>query len=156
MFVQPLVEAHTKGNIKTPRHWPLWGKSTGSKKGTVTRKMFPLDNVILSISLYVATLQIMLAGYFSFVFECHIPGEAFSVEELCKLNHVFMQWISNSTFGSRAKCWIVGNETKIIIIVSTMQLNLWKQGLFKHDVVHYVAMPYTMCRSEYVFKTKTQ
>ena len=27
LFAQPFVQAQIKENIKTPRHWPLWGKS---------------------------------------------------------------------------------------------------------------------------------
>ena len=31
-----------------PRHWPLWGESTGDPdKGPVTQKMFPFDDVIM-------------------------------------------------------------------------------------------------------------
>ena len=29
LFAQPFVQAHIKENIKVPRHWPLWGESTG-------------------------------------------------------------------------------------------------------------------------------
>ena len=47
------VHAKIKENIKAPRHWPLWGESTGDQwipphKGPVTRKMFPFDDVILA------------------------------------------------------------------------------------------------------------
>ena len=43
-----------KGNIKAPRHWPLCGEFTGDRwiprlKWPVTRKMFPFDDVIMSI-----------------------------------------------------------------------------------------------------------
>ena len=31
MFVQPFVQAQIKENIKAPRHWPLWGESTGHR-----------------------------------------------------------------------------------------------------------------------------
>ena len=43
-----------RGNIKAPRHWPLWGESTGDRhvnsphNGPVTRKMFPFDDVIMN------------------------------------------------------------------------------------------------------------
>ena len=30
LFAQPFVE-HIKENIKAPRHWPLWGESTGDR-----------------------------------------------------------------------------------------------------------------------------
>ena len=38
---------------QAPRHWPLWGESTGDcpHKGPVTRKMFPFDDVIMRSSL---------------------------------------------------------------------------------------------------------
>ena len=29
LFAQPFVQAHIKGNIKAPCHWPLWGESAG-------------------------------------------------------------------------------------------------------------------------------
>ena len=30
-FAQPFARAHIKENIKTPRHWPLSGESTGDR-----------------------------------------------------------------------------------------------------------------------------
>ena len=46
--VQPFVQAQMKGNIKAPRHWPLWRKSTGDPHiGPVTQKMFPFDDIIM-------------------------------------------------------------------------------------------------------------
>ena len=53
LFAQPFVQAQIKENIKFPRHWPLWGESTGRRpvdpprKGPVTRNMFPFDDVIM-------------------------------------------------------------------------------------------------------------
>ena len=29
VIAQPFVQAQIKENIKAPRHWPLWGESTG-------------------------------------------------------------------------------------------------------------------------------
>ena len=39
-------------NIKAPRHWPLCGESTGDRripaqKASITRKMFPFDDIIM-------------------------------------------------------------------------------------------------------------
>ena len=48
MFTQPFIRVQIKGNIKAPRHWPLWGEFTGDK-WPVTRKMFPFDDVIIRI-----------------------------------------------------------------------------------------------------------
>ena len=31
MFAQPFVQAQIKENMKAPRHWPLWGESTGNR-----------------------------------------------------------------------------------------------------------------------------
>ena len=31
LFVQPLIQAQIKEHIKAPRHWPLWGESTGGQ-----------------------------------------------------------------------------------------------------------------------------
>ena len=31
LFAQPFVQAQIKINIKAPRHWPLWGESTGDR-----------------------------------------------------------------------------------------------------------------------------
>ena len=31
LFARPPVQAHIKENIKDPRHWPLWGESTGQR-----------------------------------------------------------------------------------------------------------------------------
>ena len=30
-IVKPFVQAQIKENIKAPRHWPLWGESTGDR-----------------------------------------------------------------------------------------------------------------------------
>ena len=43
-------------NIKALRHWPLWGEFTGDrwiprKKGPLTRKMVPFDDVIMARSM---------------------------------------------------------------------------------------------------------
>ena len=42
----------SENNIKDPRHWPLWGKSTGNRriprtKGQPRAKVFPFDDVIM-------------------------------------------------------------------------------------------------------------
>ena len=51
LFAQPFVQAHIKENLKTPRHWPLWGEPpvTGGfpHKWPVTRKIFPFDDVVV-------------------------------------------------------------------------------------------------------------
>ena len=53
LFDQPFVQAQIKENINVPRHWSLWGESTyqwsvvSPHEGPVTRKMFPLDDVIM-------------------------------------------------------------------------------------------------------------
>ena len=31
LLAKPFGQAHTKENIKAPRHWPLWGESTGDQ-----------------------------------------------------------------------------------------------------------------------------
>ena len=31
LLTQPFVQAQIKENIKAPRHWPLWGESTGNR-----------------------------------------------------------------------------------------------------------------------------
>ena len=31
IFIQPFVQAYVKENIKTPRHWPLWGEFIGDR-----------------------------------------------------------------------------------------------------------------------------
>ena len=47
VFVQRVFEVEIK-TIKAPRHWPLWGESTGDHDiGPVTRKMFPFDDLIM-------------------------------------------------------------------------------------------------------------
>ena len=52
LFAQSFVRTQIRENIKPPRHWPLWGESTGLRwisliKDPVTRKMFPFDDVII-------------------------------------------------------------------------------------------------------------
>ena len=36
-IVQPFVQAQIKENIKAPRHWPLWGESTGDRRIPLTK-----------------------------------------------------------------------------------------------------------------------
>ena len=45
LFVQPFVQAHIKGNIKAPRHWPLWAESTLTRP--VTRPCLMTSSWIL-------------------------------------------------------------------------------------------------------------
>ena len=51
LFAQPFVQSQINENFKAPRHWPLWANPpvTGGfpSKGSVTRKMFPFDDVII-------------------------------------------------------------------------------------------------------------
>ena len=37
LFAQQFVQTHSKENIKTPRHWPLWGESTGDRWFLLTK-----------------------------------------------------------------------------------------------------------------------
>ena len=46
LYAEPSVQAHIKENIKAPRHWPLWPVDS-PHKGPATRKMFPLDDVVM-------------------------------------------------------------------------------------------------------------
>ena len=49
-FLNRLLKAQIKENIKAPRHWPLCGEFTGSPhKWPVTRKMFAFDDVIMGV-----------------------------------------------------------------------------------------------------------
>ena len=47
-FIQD-ADQRKQESIKAPRHRPLWGEFTGDK-GPVTRKMFPSDDVIMSVA----------------------------------------------------------------------------------------------------------
>ena len=47
LFVQPFVKAQIKENVKALPHWLLWGEFTSSHKGPITRKMFPIEDVIV-------------------------------------------------------------------------------------------------------------
>ena len=54
-FAQPFTRAQIKENIKDPRHWPSCWEFSGDRwipriKGSVTRKMFPFDDVIMNRS----------------------------------------------------------------------------------------------------------
>ena len=52
LFAQSFVEAKIKENIKAPRHWPLSGihrsPLDSPHKGSITRKMFSFDDVIMA------------------------------------------------------------------------------------------------------------
>ena len=50
LFTQPCVQAQIKENIKAPRHWPLSAVKS-PHKGPLTRKMLPLDDVIMMLSI---------------------------------------------------------------------------------------------------------
>ena len=53
LFTKPFVRAQIKENTKAPRHWPLLGEFPGDRwiprKGSVTRKIFPFDDVIMTL-----------------------------------------------------------------------------------------------------------
>ena len=69
LFAQPFVQAHTKENIKAQGHWPLWGEPTGDRwiplthKGSVTRKIFPFDDVIMNQMIETKTCDLVLTCY---------------------------------------------------------------------------------------------
>ena len=54
LFIQPFIQVEIKENIKDPRHWPFvrgihrW-PMISPRKGPVTRKMLPFDDVIMLI-----------------------------------------------------------------------------------------------------------
>ena len=57
LFAPPFAQAQIIESIKTPRHWPLWGKSTGDRwipltKVPAAQKRFPFDDVIMCIRNY--------------------------------------------------------------------------------------------------------
>ena len=51
LFAQSSAQVHIKENTKATRYLPLWGESNcdgeSLHKGPVTRKMFPIDDVII-------------------------------------------------------------------------------------------------------------
>ena len=54
MVYSTVCSGADKKPTKAPRHWPLWGESTGDRldsphKGPVTQKMFPFNHVIMSL-----------------------------------------------------------------------------------------------------------
>ena len=50
LFTKPLIQTQIKENIKAPCHWPLYrGPVNFPHKKPVTRKMFPVDDVIMKI-----------------------------------------------------------------------------------------------------------
>ena len=51
LLTQAFVLEQIQENFNAPRHWLLWGKSTGGRsphKGPVTRKTFPFGDVIMT------------------------------------------------------------------------------------------------------------
>ena len=69
VFTQPFIQTQIKENIKTLRHWPLCGDFTGTgefpAQRSVTRKMFPFDDVVMSVS------ELFIIWY---ICHKHIPG----------------------------------------------------------------------------------
>ena len=53
LFTQPFIQEQIKENIKAPRYWPLRGihrwPVNFPHKWSVTRKMFPFDDVIMTL-----------------------------------------------------------------------------------------------------------
>ena len=52
LFTQPFIQAQIKKNIRAPHRWPLCRELTNDRciprtNGTITRKMFPFDDVIM-------------------------------------------------------------------------------------------------------------
>ena len=48
LLTEPFIQAQINENFKAPRHWPLWPVNS-PHKGSVTRKMFPLDDAIMCV-----------------------------------------------------------------------------------------------------------
>ena len=48
LFAKLFVHAHIKENIKIPRHWPLWGESTGDRLILLTKRRYA-RNVSISL-----------------------------------------------------------------------------------------------------------
>ena len=69
-----LFRCSSKENIKVPRHSPLWAGIYSPHKGPVTGKMFPFDDVIMFIEVYLGILMIML----SFIF--------YPIKTFCKIS----------------------------------------------------------------------
>ena len=70
LFAQPIVQAQIKENIIAPRHWPFEGDPPMTGGGfpplRVTRKMFPLDDVILSAHGFVAVILIVIRDQYGY------------------------------------------------------------------------------------------
>ena len=45
MFVESFVQAQIKENMKVPRHWPLWGESTGDRGFSLQQRASNTANV---------------------------------------------------------------------------------------------------------------
>ena len=79
IVTQLFVQVQIKENIKAPRHWPLWRginrwPVNSPHKGPVTRKMFPLNDVIMIFlqwplppAVFVAYRVLVVAFYFTWL-----------------------------------------------------------------------------------------
>ena len=52
------VQVHIKENIKAPRHWPF-----SSHKGPVTQNMFPFDDIVMRITLFVHSNTVIIEAW---------------------------------------------------------------------------------------------
>ena len=73
MCTQSFIQAQIKGNIKAPRHWPLWGEFT------VTGE-FPLQRAVTRKSFHLMTSSCIhptpwAQSNISYVFFHHVPDE---------------------------------------------------------------------------------
>ena len=119
LFVQPYVQAQIN-EIQAPRHWPLWGESTGHRwipliKGPVKRKIFPFDdvhhgdtfdwsyvsNVAREYSLLMIIIPILWDIYFNvpITVMAHFPGANVwnTIHHHTKcINNIHFNWLSHN------------------------------------------------------------
>ena len=67
LFIQPFIQTQIKENIKVPRHWFLCGEFTGTvefpAQRPVTRKIFPVDDVIMSFANMICFIRQTVVQY---------------------------------------------------------------------------------------------
>ena len=123
MVCWTFVQVQIKGNIKGPRHWPLWGEFTGDRCIPLkTQKMFPVDDVIMHSSynsaraicalfMFCYILLWLSAGWLSPCYWGYFHWYwAILCLSLCSVKQPWSIWV-NFLLGSVKNWWYNDNKT---------------------------------------------
>ena len=141
LFTQPFVQI--KENIKAPRHWPLCGEVTGefSHKGPVTRKMFPIDDVIIQaddqVCAAIGSLVASERNILEKVVNTTAVDTKISLHTMSNDGTMHYRYLVVISFQNNKKYWYYKKNCLLICmgtIPFTCVLSIWSNDTFYLDI----------------------